>query len=98
MGYWVLATVTMLVALAAVVVAQFLRPVTLALRRTELPHPDELTRLSFPVALRGYNRDHVDATLSQLADAYTALFWASDEATRQYARQLLTAREVDRLG
>ena len=49
--------------------------------------PENVTSHELPVALRGYDREHVDRLLARIADAY-ALTWRQSQSLRERLRTL----------
>ncbi len=59
--------------------------------------PENVTSHDLPVALRGYDREHVDRLLARIADAY-ALTWRQSQSLRERLRTLedvLAAAEAE---
>ncbi len=55
--------------------------------------PEEVTSHELPVALRGYDREHVDRLLARIADAY-ALTWRQSQSLRERLRTLEAVLEA----
>ncbi|MBW3662086.1 MAG: DivIVA domain-containing protein [Actinobacteria bacterium] len=60
-----------------------------------VPTPGEIRAVRFPLALQGYDPDHVDVTFSALADAYEELYVAAGPAAIARAQERLEQRRLE---
>lgn len=96
MSAWTVVALAAVVALGTVVAALLAAGRRLRVRPAppdwHVPTPGEIRGLAFPLAWQGYDPEHVDVILADLADAYEELYLAAGPSAISRAR----ARRAER--